>query len=261
MNILEKIVSNKRKELEERKKNFPERQMMDGMESFDKKYSLKHSLVSDIKTGIIAEFKRKSPSRGLINPSADPVSIAPEYEKAGVSGLSVLTDTRFFGGHSDDLKAVRSVTRLPILRKDFIIEPYQIIESKFIGADAVLIIASILKKSEVEDLCDQAERFGLEVLFEIHNEEDLEKMPEGVSMIGINNRDLTNFRTDIDRSVKMIDRLPADALKIAESGITSSDDIRRLGNAGFDGFLIGTLFMQESDPGQKCREFSKNIMR
>ena len=259
MNILEKIVKNKKNELEERKKKLPEHKLLDLLGSFEKRYSLKDSIVSGQKSGIIAEFKRKSPSKGIINALADPVSVALAYEKARVSGLSVLTDSSYFGGSTDDLKQVRAMTGLPILRKDFIIDHYQIIESKYMGASAVLLIASILKKSEVEELSCQALLYGMEVLVEIHDEAELYKLPNNIDMIGINNRNLRDFQVDIKKSAALINKLPSDGLKIAESGISTPGDIHLLRKAGFDGFLIGTLFMKNDDPGKSCLEFSNKI--
>jgi len=261
MTILEKIVKIKRVELEKRKKKFPEHRLLNRLGSFEKRHSFKESILSSRKSGIIAEFKRKSPSKGIINNSADPVEVAIAYEKAGVSAISVLTDNSFFGGSPEDLKQVEAVTGLPVLRKDFILDPYQIIESKYLGAGAILLIASILKKSEVEDLYYQALLYGMEVLFEIHDEEDLDKIADGMELIGINNRNLQNFQVDLQHSIRLISKLPSDCLKIAESGISTPGDIRILRNAGFDGFLIGTLFMKQEDPGKSCQDFSNEISK
>ncbi|MBQ1651488.1 MAG: indole-3-glycerol phosphate synthase TrpC [Paludibacteraceae bacterium] len=209
--------------------------------------------------GIIAEFKRKSPSKGWIHPDVEPEDVVPRYAKAGAAALSILTDTEFFGGCREFIKRVRPMVQTPILRKDFIIDEYQIFQAKEIGADAVLLIAACLSKQECESLINMAHNLNLEVLLEMHSESELDYATLGADMLGINNRNLGTFVTDVNNSFKMAELLPKDKLKVSESGISNPETIRQLRAAGFRGFLIGETFMKESNPGAALENFIKNI--
>lgn len=216
--------------------------------------SLKKYLQDEMKTGIIAEFKRKSPSKGIINATADVVEVTKAYTENGASCLSVLTDEKFFGGSNDDLQKAR-VNEIPILRKDFIVDEYQIVESKAIGADVILLIAACLTPAEVKRLASFARNIGLEVLLELHGEEELEHICDKIEIIGINNRDLKTFKVDIERSLRMAAQLPSDKIKVAESGISSVDDILLFRKNGYKGFLIGENFMKTEKPGEAFKNF------
>lgn len=209
--------------------------------------------------GIIAEFKRKSPSKGWIHPDVEPEDVVPRYAEAGAAALSILTDTEFFGGCREFIKRVRPMVQTPILRKDFIIDEYQIFQAKEIGADAVLLIAACLSKNECESLISTAHNLGMEVLLEMHSKSELDYATLGADMLGINNRNLGTFVTDVNNSFKMAELLPKDKLKVSESGISNPETIRQLRAAGFRGFLIGETFMKESNPGAALENFIKNI--
>ncbi len=260
MTILDEIIEYKRKEVEEAKTKVSVKELMH-YRHFDKPVpSLNEFLLNPAKTGIIAEHKRKSPSKGIINDKADLKSIVIGYEKAGSSAVSVLTDTNFFGGSNNDLTTARDTIALPILRKDFIIDTYQIYESKAIGASAILLIAAVLSVEQATELGSLANYLGMEVLMEFHDEDELSRMNRYVSLAGINNRNLKTFEVDLSKSVELAKRLPADIPKIAESGIHSIKDIDYLLSHGFNGFLIGENFMKQNDPGIACVEFSKTIV-
>lgn len=247
MNILEEIVLYKKSEVRSRKSEVSiadlERTELFGRKTF----SLRQSLLDESKTGIIAEFKRRSPSKGVINADADVVAVTNAYTAHGASGLSVLTDKKFFGGSDEDLIRAR-LNQIPLLRKDFIIDEYQITESKSIGADVILLIAACLTPAEVKRLAKFAKNTGLEVLLELHAEEELEHICDETDLIGINNRDLKTFKVDIDRSLRMAEKIPAEKIKVAESGISSPENILLFKQNGFHGFLIGENFMKEPDP-------------
>jgi len=210
------------------------------------------------KTGIIAEFKRKSPSKGFINRDADVKDVTEAYTKFGASGLSVLTDNHFFGGSTADLVTARQ-NEIPILRKDFIIDQYQLFVSKAIGADVVLLIAACLSRTKLKRLAGYAKDLGLEVLLEIHEERELDHICDGIDIIGINNRNLKTFEVDIDRSIALSRRLPENMLKIAESGIRDADAVRKFRLEGYNGFLMGETFMKEKDPGQSFGNFVNSL--
>ena len=258
MNILEKIITHKKEEVEIRKMMVSEKEL--GQTIFFNRpcISLKQNLLKDNVTGIIAEFKRKSPSKGFINEHADVVSVTNAYTALGASGLSVLTDNEFFGGSTEDLVLARE-NNIPILRKDFIIDPYQILAAKAMGADVILLIAACLSAGEVQRLAAFAKETGMEVLLELHDEEELGHICDSVDLVGINNRNLKTFKVDIQQSIKLGDRVPADKIKIAESGIDSIKTINMFKDAGFKGFLIGEKFMKEPDPGQAFRIFVESL--
>ncbi len=211
------------------------------------------------KAGIIAEIKKASPSKGMIRAHFKPAEIARSYADAGVTCLSVLTDARFFKGSDHDLVQARAACTLPALRKDFIIEPYQIWESRSIGADCILLIVAALTDAQLVDLSEAALQLDLDVLVEVHNKKELDRaLALGLPMIGINNRNLKNFHTTLETTLALLPLVPADTLVIAESGISSADDVNRLRQNGVNGFLVGEACMQVDNPGQKVRELFFN---
>ncbi|HTE24005.1 indole-3-glycerol phosphate synthase TrpC [Flavitalea sp.] len=254
MNILDAIIKQKRTEVAEKQKLIPVDEVKQSEYFTRQVFSMKESLLDPSKTGIIAEFKRKSPSKGNINQAADVVHVTEAYTKNGASALSVLTDEHFFGGSPNDLVRAR-VNNLPIIRKDFIIDEYQIVESKAMGADAILLIAACLSPLEVKQLAEFAVLIGLEVLLEIHDESELDHICDKIDLVGINNRNLKTFEVDIDRSLAMAAKIPSDKIKIAESGISTVENIRLFRKNGFKGFLIGENFMKQENPGVAFEQF------
>lgn len=223
--------------------------------------SLKAHLLAPKSTGIIAEFKRKSPSKGWFKPKELEVeAVVDYYNHHGAAAVSILTDTEFFGGDLDDLIQAKVITDIPVLRKDFIIDPWQIAEAKAFGADVILLIAACLTPAEVKDLATYANSIGLEVLLELHEEAELDHICDATSIIGINNRSLKTFEVDIDRSLRMAEKLPADKIKVAESGISSVDTIKLFRENGFSGFLIGENFMKEENPGEAFKTFVNHLV-
>jgi indole-3-glycerol phosphate synthase len=261
INILEKIVAQKKMEVED-KRTFADLDWYRFFSTdFDRKcISLKENLLSENNTGIIAEFKRKSPSKGWFKKEDySAPAIVMCYEQYGAAGASVLTDTDFFGGDLPDITVCRAVSNLPILRKDFIIDEIQVQEAKAYGADVILLIAAILSPGRVEVLTKEAKKYGLEVLLELHDETELGHICDAVDMIGINNRNLKTFEVDINHSIKLSKQLPANKIKVAESGIDDIETIRILKDAGFRGFLIGEKFMKEPHPGQAFEQFVQQL--
>ncbi len=258
MNILEKIIEQKKIEVERRKLLTPVAELERHGLFTRKTFSLRKALLDETKTGIIAEFKRRSPSKGTINDSARVVDTTAAYTKCGASGLSVLTDEDFFGGSAGDLLMAR-VNAIPILRKDFIIDEYQVIETKAMGADVILLIAACLTVTQVTTLATLARSLGLETLLEIHNEEELRHICDEIDLVGINNRDLKTFEVDINRSVQLSKQIPADKVIIAESGIDDVQTIRLFKQAGFNGFLIGEKFMKAVDPAAEFEQFVQKL--
>lgn len=248
--ILDKIVANKKKEIEKLKPlSSISRFEQDGFFWNFSNRSLKQSLLKDGSTGIIAEFKRKSPSKGWFkNKELEVEPVVVPYNHLGAAGISVLTDEEFFGGDLDDLIQTKIVTDVPVLRKDFIIDQWQIAEAKAFGADVILLIAACLTPEEVKNLATYARSIGLEVLLEVHNEEELGHVCHEVDMVGVNNRNLKTFEVRIETSLDLISKIPKDKPAIAESGISSADTIISLKSAGFSGFLIGETFMKEPEP-------------
>jgi indole-3-glycerol phosphate synthase len=261
VNILEAIVEHKRIEVLKRKQKRP----LSNLGAFPF-YRRQTNPIDPGKRGgvpgIIAEFKRKSPSGGPINPDADPVKVSAGYRSAGAAAVSILTDRNFFGGSFRDLSAVRSAfPDLPLLRKDFMIDPYQLHEASAYGADMVLLIAAILEKQEVADLAVEARSLGLHVLFEVHNAAELEKYHPSIEYVGVNNRDLKTFRVDTARSLELIGRMPEGVVGVSESGISNRDEIERLYRAGFRMFLVGEYFMKKQDPGEACKSLIEQLER
>lgn len=258
MNILDKILAGKKLEVEENKLNVPV-QHLEKKEFFSRAViSLRKNLLDIHSTGIIAEFKRQSPSKGVINANADVVKVTRAYADNGAAALSVLTDKTFFGGSNADLERTR-INTIPILRKDFIIDEYQVLEAKAIGADVILLIAACLTPADVKRLASFAKTLHLEVLLEIHNEEELKHICDECDVVGVNNRDLKYFTVDINRSLELAEKIPAEKVKISESGITGTETIHRLRSAGFRGFLIGENFMREPDPAIAFATFVKHL--
>jgi indole-3-glycerol phosphate synthase len=258
MNILEQIIENKKEEIKA-KKSTTSTTTLERRTSFSRPVlSLKDFLIDKSRTGIITEFKRRSPSKGIINETADVVTVTKGYTKNGASCLSVLTDERFFGGSEEDLIKAR-VNEIPILRKDFIIDEYQLIESKSIGADVILLIAACLTPKKVKQLSGVARGLGLEVLLEIHGEEEIGHICDETAIIGINNRNLKTFDVDIERSLRMAEMIPFAKFKVAESGISKIEDILLFKRHGFHGFLIGENFMKTPDPTIAFAEFAERL--
>jgi indole-3-glycerol phosphate synthase len=258
MNILDKIIAQKRIEVEERKAKMSIAELKQQPLYTRATLSLKQFLLDDTKTGIIAEFKRQSPSKGVINGTADVLEVTGAYTNNGASCLSVLTDEQFFGGSTADLIKAR-VNKIPILRKDFIVDEYQIEEAKAMGADVILLIAACLTTEEVKRLAAYAKVLGLEVLLELHDEEELQHICEETEIVGINNRNLKTFEVDIERSLRMAKQIPDTKIKVAESGISSVENIQLFKVNGFRGFLIGENFMKEENPGKAFAAFVQQL--
>ena len=247
MNILDKIIAHKKIEVANAKAAVPVAELVKSSLYTRPTFSLKKFLLDETKTGIIAEFKRRSPSKGVINDTADVTIVTTAYTTHGASCLSVLTDENFFGGAADDLKKAR-INNIPILRKDFMIDEYQITEARAMGADVILLIAACLTPARVAELAAFAKNLQLEVLLEIHTEAELQHICSDTEIVGINNRNLKTFTVDINRSIELSKKIPADKIKIAESGISDVETICTLRQAGFKGFLIGESFMTQPDP-------------
>lgn len=252
--ILSEIIANKRFEVDLQKQSISLEQLQNSLETTVKQRSLKEALKSS-SSGIIAEFKRRSPSKGWINRKALAEDIVPGYVNAGASAVSILTDEKFFGGNLKDIKDARPLIDIPILRKDFIVDEYQLYQAKIIGADAVLLIAAALKKEELHALAAKAHELGLEVLLEIHSVEELKYINANMDVIGINNRNLGTFFTDVENSFRLAEQLPSDAVLVSESGISDPATVKRLQKAGFKGFLIGENFMKTDNPELALKSF------
>jgi len=259
MTILDEIVANKKREISAASRLTGATTLETRTLFARETISLSESLKMPGKTGIIAEFKRKSPSGGLINPDASLEHITTGYSSLGAAGLSILTDYKYFGGSDCDLTLARKLNDIPILRKEFIISSYQVIESKAIGADAILLIAAVLNRKKVRELAGLGRSIGLEVMLEIHVESELHMLNEFVNIVGINNRDLSSLKVDTNNSLKLVEKIPGDFTKVSESGLDSPAVVRELKNAGFDGFLIGEYFMNNFDPVQAFAEFVGGI--
>ncbi len=260
--VLEEIIAWKRIEVEQQKRTVApallyrevEALMQDGIEVHSMRYSLASSA-----SGIIAEFKRKSPSKGWIHPDINPEDVVPYYAAGGASALSILTDEKYFGGNLDFIRQMRTLVQTPILRKEFIIDEYQLFQARLVGADAILLIAADLKRQELKSLTQIAHELQLEVLLELHGEDELDYAELDVDMIGINNRHLGTFHTDVQHSFDMIGKLPQDKVLVSESGISNPSTIRELRTVGYRGFLIGETFMKEVDPGKALQQFIAQI--
>ena len=253
--ILQEIVATKRAEIDRRKR---ETDLQDLYRQAETPRTTRHSLREALRsssTGIISEFKRRSPSKGWINRDADVQSVVRAYQQAGATALSVLTDTPYFGGTDDDLRAARQACSLPILRKDFTIDEFQLVESRALGADAVLLIAAALTREQCRRFAEIAHQLELEVLLEIHDQSELDYYSEYVDVLGVNNRNLGSFHTDVANSFRLIEQMPQEATPISESGISNPDTVKELRAIGFKGFLIGENFMKTETPGDSLKSF------
>lgn len=265
--ILQQIIENKRIEVERQKQAVSLDTLLAlGLTRMDRPtVSMRASLAAST-SGIIAEFKRKSPSKGWLHPDALVRDVVPAYEAAGAAACSVLTDSDFFGGALGDLQTARGLVRLPLLRKDFIIDPYQVYQARVMGADAILLIAAVLTPTECEKLAELAHNLDLEVLLEVHSEEELGHLNNHVDMLGVNNRNLGSFHTDVENSFRLAQKLKAigekkglNLLLVSESGLKEAETLRRLRDAGFQGFLIGETFMREAHPGETLKGLINDI--
>jgi indole-3-glycerol phosphate synthase len=262
MNILDQIIEHKRKEVSDRKDLYPVKLLEQSIFFSSPTVSLKKYVQREDKTGIIAEFKRKSPSKGVINAYASVEKTTIGYMQAGASALSVLTDKQFFGGSNEDLVLVRKFNFCPILRKDFTIDEYQIIEAKSIGADAILLIASVLEPGQSRSFAAFAHSLGMEVLLEVHDEDELKKNLEvGADLIGVNNRNLKTFDVSIDVSKQLAGLIPNSVVKVSESGISDPRTIIELKKYGYQGFLMGENFMKHSSPEAAAMEFMDELRK
>ena len=249
MSILDQIIADKKAEVALKKRLLPAARL-EGFGLMDRPTrSLKESLLRS-RTGIIAEHKRRSPSRAVINQGCSVAAVVSGYENAGAAGISVLTDGRYFGGSLEDLLLARGSTGLPLLRKEFIIDPYQLLEARAFGADAILLIAAVLREPQLGSLCREARSLGLEVLLEVHSLEELEcSVSAGADLIGVNNRNLNTFEVDLGTSRELLPHIPGSVGKVSESGLNTLAQLRELRELGYDGFLMGESFMKHSDPG------------
>ena len=254
--ILNKIVQYKKLEVQKLKAVIP-------LSNLANDYRLKRNSIS-MKTailkgsGVIAEFKRASPSKGLINAEADVINITQGYQNSGVSAISVLTDSNFFSALEDDLSTARENVDIPILRKDFTIDPYQIYQAKIMGADCILLIAAITTADEIKDLTNVANDLGLDSIIEIHNHEELDKLSGNEKIIGVNNLNLDTFEVDIETSLQLANQL-GEVIKITESGLGVGSNLKALVKAGYKGFLVGESFMKDINPGMACKSFVDEI--
>ncbi len=260
MNILDKIVAHKKTEVQAAKKHVSYTSLEESEFFHRDVLSFKDFLLDENRTGIIAEFKRKSPSKGIINDQVAVEDVTMGYAAAGASALSVLTDRQFFMGRKTDLARARRSNKIPILRKDFMIDEYQVIEAKSLGADIILLIAAILTPVQIQQLAFFAKSLGLNVLLEVHNLEELERsINPNLDAIGVNNRNLADFTVSVETSYQLAEHIPAEFLKISESAISNPETIKQLKKAGFNGFLIGENFMKQADPGAAMKEFVREL--
>ncbi|MEP6951963.1 MAG: indole-3-glycerol phosphate synthase TrpC [Ginsengibacter sp.] len=258
MNILDTIIAKKKIEVTKRKRDKGISELKNEPLFKNKTLSFRDFLLREDKTGIIAEFKRKSPSKGILNNTSTVREVTAAYAKYGASAISVLTDEEFFGGSLNDLLE-STINEVPLLRKDFIIDEYQVIESKAFGAEVILLIAACLEKGDVKTLAALAKNIGLNVLLEIHNEQELGHICSDVDVVGVNNRDLRTFTVDINRSIELGKQIDGNTIKISESGIDNISSIELLREHGFKGFLIGEKFMKEKNPGLAFQNFAGKL--
>jgi indole-3-glycerol phosphate synthase len=259
MNILDQIIQSKHKEVNQRKEQFPIKQL-EKAEFFERKTIALKNRLRQSKTGIIAEFKRKSPSRGNINAEAQVAEITQGYASSGATAVSILTDMPFFGGENKDLQVARNQLHIPILRKDFTIDEYQIIEAKAMGADLILLIAAVLNPKQIKTFAEFAHLLGLEVLMEVHNRNELENsLNHHLDIVGVNNRNLKTFEVNIEVSKALAEHIPSEFVRVSESGISEVKNIKILQDYGYQGFLIGENFMKSQNPTEACKEFINQI--
>ncbi|MDR1876454.1 MAG: indole-3-glycerol phosphate synthase TrpC [Flavobacteriaceae bacterium] len=257
-NILDKIIAHKQVEVEQQKQQVSLQELENKIKHVKKVSSFKEALQKS-PTGIIAEFKRRSPSRDWIFREAKVDEVIPFYSQNGASAISILTDLNFFGGTLQDLEKASGLTTTPLLRKDFMIDEYQIYQAKVYGAGAILLIAAALTPQRTQELAVKAKELELDVLLEIHNEKELEHITDTVDVVGVNNRDLTRFVTDVKISFDLADKIPDNVVKISESGISSTSTVKELRQAGYKGFLMGENFMKTPNPGKALGEFIKEL--
>jgi len=258
MDILEQIIAHKREEVEARKKEQTIRELERGRFFQRPTLSLKKGILNEKKTGIIAEYKRKSPSKGIINNRDSVEAVTKAYAGYGASGISILTDYQFFGGSLDDLISATD-NGVPLLRKDFMIDEYQLVEAKAYGADVILLIAACLTPQKVKELAVAAKALELEVLLEVHDEAELKHICEVVDLVGVNNRNLKNFEVNLEHSVRLAEKIGDDFIKVAESGINDVKNIKYLKQYGFQGFLIGEYFMKQESPMTAFKNFTYDL--
>ncbi len=259
MDILQQIATDKRREVALKQKWVPESQLRSTVLFAQPTRSMRASLEKQA-FGIIAEHKRRSRSRAVINQKAALPDVVTGYEQAGAGALSVLTDGTYFGGSLDDLLLARACTALPILRKEFILDPYQVVEARVYGADAILLIAALLDRPEIEALSGLARELGLEVLLEVHSAEELEQSwVPGLDMIGVNNRNLKTFEVSLETSRQLAPLIPDSALRISESGLGEAAQLRELKTLGYGGFLMGESFMKQESPGAALKAFLNEL--
>ncbi len=259
MNILDKIVADKYKEVALRKQLIPVKQLENSV-LFERRCTSLAAALSKSNSGIIAEHKRRSPSKSTINNGLNVQDVAIGYQNAGACGMSVLTDGKYFGGSLDDLILARAASSFPLLRKEFIIDTYQILEAKAYGADVILLIAAVLSQQEIKNLSEFAKSLGMDVLLEVHDLDELQKsiMPS-LDMLGVNNRNLKTFEVSLDISKTLSTAIPDDFIKVSESGISSVAAIKELMPYGYKGFLIGENFMKTDNPGLSAETFINQL--
>jgi indole-3-glycerol phosphate synthase len=260
MTILDQIVRKKQKEVRAARMVTSYTQLEERELFLREPLSFRDYILDPERTGIIAEFKRKSPSKGVINGEVKVRDVVHAYEKAGASAISVLTDRHFFGGSKTDLLRAAGFCYVPLLRKDFMIDGYQIVEAKTLGADVILLIAAILTPAQIKDFAALAKSIGLSVLLEVHNLEELERsLDDNVDAVGVNNRNLADFSVSVENSFRLVEHIPDQFLKISESAISDPKIIKDLKQAGFNGFLIGENFMRQPEPGKAMEDFVKEL--
>ena len=267
MDILDTIIANKRKEVKSQKEAVPIKALIDlHVGQFERPVCGMREALANSSSGIIAEFKRRSPSKGWIFPDAKVAEVAPAYETGGAAACSVLTDLDFFGGSLDDLKQSRKLVSIPLLRKDFMIDEYQIYQARTTGADAILLIASVLAPDDCLRLAQKARELNMDVLLEIHKEEELKCLNPYIDMLGVNNRNLGTFDTSVNNSFRLLEQIKKEIgdgdnapLLVSESGISDVQTIRELRNAGFRGFLIGEMFMKTTNPGKTLSDLIRQL--
>lgn len=259
MNILDRIIADKKNEVALRKSLFPI-SYWEASPLFDRPLNRLSSSLRSSHSGIIAEHKRRSPSKQTINTKLSVSEVVQGYDKAGACGLSILTDHKYFGGSLEDLNLARATTTLPLLRKEFIVDEYQLIEAKAQGADLILLIAAVLSREEIQTLSTVAQKLDLEVLLEIHNQEELEKsiMPS-LDLLGVNNRNLKTFEVSLETSRALAPLIPDEFVKVSESGLSDIQSIKTLQSIGYQGFLVGENFMKTTQPGSAAQEFISQL--
>lgn len=257
--MLARILESVKSQIAQQKKRVAQEELMKQLNSSSATRNFKHNISKSHQINLIAEIKRSSPTKGIIRKDFDPIGIARTFWVNGVAALSVLTEREFFGGQLEYITEIKNAVSLPILRKDFIIDEYQVYETKFYGADVMLLIAANLEVNQCHHLAAKAKELGLEVLLELHVEEELNHISDNIDMVGINNRNLKTFRVDLEHSIRLAEKIPNTFVKIAESGISDPSNIKMLKQHGFKGFLIGETFMKTNDPAKACKDFIREL--